>query len=100
MKKDNKAEGKAVIHIEAEVEKGLYSNAANIIHSPQEFILDFAVFLPGDRRKVVSRIITTPVHAKQLAEALSRNVERYEATYGVIEVTRPGLDPEFSGPVN
>ncbi len=100
MSKEQKTEGKAVIHIDSSVENGAYSNAANVIHSPHEFILDFALFLPGDRRKVVSRIITSPAHAKQLAEALNRNVEKYEETYGVIEVGKGDIEPDFSGPVN
>jgi hypothetical protein len=47
LSKEQKTEGKAVIHIDSSVENGAYSNAANVIHSPHEFILDFALFLPG-----------------------------------------------------
>ena len=91
-------EKKALIHIDPSVEKGSYANAATIMHSPTEFILDFLMLLPGDRRKVISRIITSPSHAKQFAAALMENVARYEASYG--EITMPGKEPEFSGTVN
>ncbi len=95
---DNPDESSAVIHIDSEVEKGIYCNAANIAHSPSEFILDFIMVLPGDRKKVVSRILTSPVHAKQLTAALVRNIEKYEKTYGEVDAGMKG--PEFEGPVN
>ena len=91
-------EKKAVIHIDPSEETGRYANAATIMHSPTEFILDFMMLLPGDRRKVISRILTSPTHAKQFAAALMDNVARYEATYG--EITVPGKEPEFTGTVN
>ena len=91
-------EKKAVIHIDPAEEIGRYTNAATIMHSPTEFILDFMMLLPGDRRKVISRILTSPTHAKQFAAALMDNVARYEATYG--EITVPGKEPEFTGTVN
>lgn len=91
-------EKKAIIHIDPAEETGSYSNAATIMHSPTEFIIDFMMFLPGDRRKVVSRVITSPSHAKQFAAALIDNVAKYEAAYG--EITVPGKEPEFTGTVN
>lgn len=91
-------EKKAVIHIDPAEETGRYANAATIMHSPTEFIVDFMMLLPGDRRKVVSRIITSPNHAKQFAMALLENVSKYESLYGEIMV--PGEEPEFTGTVN
>jgi hypothetical protein len=91
-------EKKAVIHIDPADETGRYTNAATIMHSPTEFIVDFMMLLPGDRRKVISRILTSPTHAKQFAAALMENVAKYEATYG--EITVPGSEPEFTGTVN
>ena len=91
-------EGKAVFHIDPEVENGTYCNGAHIIHSPNEFLLDFILSLPGGKRKVVARILTSPSHAKQLAEALQRNLEKYESSFGPITPPKGGT-PEFSGPV-
>jgi hypothetical protein len=34
------------------------------------------------------------------SQALNRNVEKYEETYGVIEVGKGDIEPDFSGPVN
>ena len=91
-------EKKAVIHIDPSEETGRYANAATIMHSPTEFIIDFMMLLPGDRRKVVSRVLTSPKHAKQFAMALMDNVGKYEALYG--NITVPGEEPEFTGSVN
>jgi len=91
-------EKKAIIHIDPSEETGHYANAATIMHSPTEYILDFMMLLPGDRRKVVSRVLTSPSHAKQFAAALMENVAKYEAAYG--EITIPGKEPEFTGTVN
>ncbi len=88
----------SVIHIDPTVENGRYANAATIMHSSSEFIMDFLMLLPGDRKKVVSRILVSPGQAKQLARALHENVSKYEAVYGEINVPREEV--EFTGPVN
>jgi hypothetical protein len=88
----------SVIHIDPEVENGKYANAVTIMHSPSEFIMDFLMLLPGDRKKVVSRVLVSPGQAKQMAKALNENVGRYESAYGEIRVPRPEV--EFTGPVN
>jgi hypothetical protein len=65
--------------------EGHYVNFANILHNPTEFVLDFARVVPGRADvKVMSRILTTPYHAKQLLRALQQNIELYERTYGEI----------------
>jgi hypothetical protein len=88
----------ALIHIDPAVENGRYANAATIMHSPSEFILDFLMLFPGNRRKVVSRVIVSPVQAKQIAGALQENVNRYETVYGEIKI--PRQEGEFTGQVN
>ena len=88
----------SVIHIEPEVENGRYANAATIMHSSSEFILDFLMLLPGDRKKVVSRVLVSPAQAKQLVEALRENVGKYENVFG--EIRMPKGKGEFTGPVN
>ncbi|HOJ17915.1 MAG: DUF3467 domain-containing protein [Ignavibacteriales bacterium] len=67
--------------------EGLYSNLAIITHSPAEFIIDFTRIVPGvPKAKVLSRIITTPQHAKMFLRALKENIERYESRFGEIKV--------------
>ena len=87
-----------VIHVDPAIENGRYANAATIMHSFSEFIVDFLMLLPGDRRKVVSRIILSPGQAKQVARAFRENLEKYEDAYG--EINLPKGKEDFSGPVN
>jgi len=88
----------SVIHVEPDVENGRYANAATIMHSSSEFIMDFLMLLPGDRKKVVARVIVSPAQAKQVAAALRENVKRYETVYGEIRI--PKGEGEFTGPMN
>jgi hypothetical protein len=71
--------------IDDSVANGVYVNFANIIHNPAEFVLDFGRVVPGRNDvRVLSRVLTTPIHAKQLLNALSQNVALYEKTFGAI----------------
>ena len=62
---------------------GRYSNVATVRHTPREFILDFNWNL-GERSVLASRVITSPAHAKQLYEALGRNLALFEKLHGRI----------------
>jgi hypothetical protein len=93
--KDNDNKPESVIHIEPAQENGTYANAATFIHSADEFVFDFIFILPGDKRKVVARVVTTPTHAKQMSEALLGNISRFENTYGAIKP--PAADPARKG---
>jgi len=74
---------------------GHYVNFANILHNPTEFVVDFGRIVPGRPDvKILARILTTPVHAKQLLNALARNIALYEQQYGAIpEVTAVAVPP-------
>lgn len=64
---------------------GTYANFASIVHNYAEFIIDFGRMVPGRNDvQVVSRIVMTPVHAKQLLRALTENVSIYENNFGEI----------------
>jgi hypothetical protein len=83
------------------VANGIYVNFANIIHNPAEFVFDFGRVVPGRAEvRVLSRVLTTPLHAKQFLDALSQNIAMYEKSFGPIrtefdaaraerDVTRP-----------
>jgi hypothetical protein len=65
--------------------EGIYSNLAIITHSPAEFIIDFTRIVPGvPKARVLSRIITTPQHAKMLMKALKENIDKFEDRFGEI----------------
>jgi hypothetical protein len=88
-------EKKIDIKVDEGVAVGLYSNLAAIRHSREEFIFDFAFLFPdGPAGKLLSRVILSPAHAKRFLEALSSNVQRYEAGYGEID---PGAAPPAVG---
>ena len=76
--------------IKPEVEGGVYSNVASIVHNANEFIFDFAIMVPGkDAAPVRARVITSPAHAKQFMAALQENVAGYERSFGEIKMTLP-----------
>lgn len=67
--------------------QGEYINFANILHAPSEFVIDLGRVVPGRNDvKIYSRVIMTPLHAKQLLAALSTNVALYEQKFGEINI--------------
>jgi hypothetical protein len=89
------------ISIDESTAEGRYVNFANILHNPTEFVIDFGRVVPGRPDvKVMSRILTTPYHAKQIAQALVQNIQLYERNFGEIRsdfptpvVTTQGNEP-------
>jgi hypothetical protein len=64
---------------------GTYANFASIVHNFAEFIMDFGRMVPGrEDVQVVTRVVMTPVHVKQLLRALTENVAIYERNFGEI----------------
>jgi len=78
------------LDIDKETAKGQYSNLAVFSHTPNEFFLDFALMQPQGMAQVVSRIITSPQHAKALMQSLADNIRKYEAQYGPIPDLQSG----------
>jgi hypothetical protein len=73
------------ILIDDHIAQGEYVNFANIIHSQSEFVIDLGRVVPGRADvKIYSRVILTPLHAKQLLEALGHNLGLYEQKFGEI----------------
>ena len=82
------------IALDDHVAQGEYVNFANIIHSQSEFVLDLGRVVPGRNDvKVYSRVILTPLHAKQLLEALAHNISLFEQKFGEI---RADVNASFS----
>ena len=79
------------ITIDDAVSQGEYINFANIIHSPSEFVIDLGRIMPGRSDvKVFSRVVMTPLHAKQLLEALAQNIAIFEGKFGEIRIEGGG----------
>lgn len=66
--------------------KGRYSNLLRIVHTQEEFVLDFISLVPP-QGIVTARIVTSPGHLKRIIRALSVNLERYEQAFGPIAET-------------
>ena len=82
------------IVLDEAVAQGEYVNFANIIHSQSEFVVDLGRVVPGRTDvKIYSRVILTPLHAKQLLEALSHNIALFEQKFGEI---RPDPSLQFA----
>jgi hypothetical protein len=82
------------ILLDDNIAQGEYINFANIIHSASEFIIDLGRIMPGKSDvKVFSRVITTPLHAKQLLQALGQNIALFEQKFG--EIRMEGV-PQYS----
>lgn len=82
------------------VANGVYVNFANIIHNPAEFVFDFGRIVPGRPDvRVLSRVLTTPIHAKQLLNALAQNIAIYEKNFGPIRTEFDPLRTETPLPV-
>ena len=79
------SDGKIKIVVGDQLALGTYANFASIVHNFAEFIIDFGRIVPGrEDVQVVSRVVMTPVHAKQLLRALGENVAIYERNFGEI----------------
>lgn len=73
------------ITLDDQTAQGEYVNFANIIHSQAEFVIDLGRVVPGRPDvKIYSRVILTPLHAKQFLEALAQNVTIFEQKFGEI----------------
>jgi len=80
---------------------GHYVNFANILHNPTEFVVDFGRIVPGRPDvKILSRILTTPVHSKQLLKALAQNIALYEQQFGPIPEVSVSAAPSGDAPTN
>lgn len=66
-----------------EVLRGTYANALQISHTKDEFVFDFLSLFPPQGH-LVSRVVTSPAHAKQIVAALTENIKKYETQHGAL----------------
>lgn len=82
------------IEIDESVARGTYTNLALITHSETELLIDFLFLQPQTpKTKVLTRIVTSPVHAKRFLAALQDNIAKYEARFGAINAGEPSAAP-------
>lgn len=68
-----------------------YANGMQVLHTKEEFILNFLNIVPPSGR-VVSKIITSPGHIKRMIAALDENLKKYESSFGSVEVAENPKD--------
>lgn len=83
----NQPEQKIQVNISPAVQAGFYANMARILHTQEEFVLDFMNIVPP-AGIVGSRVFMSPGHIKRLAEALQDNIRKYEEQYGKIDIAK------------
>ncbi len=86
-RKENETERLFEFKVSQDVLQGKYSNVAVIRHTKREFALEFILDLQTDR-SMVSRIITSPEHAKEIYKAIGDNIEKYEKKFGKIIIDK------------
>ena len=67
---------------------GSYANHMIVLHTKEEFIMDFILASPP-AGSVTARVITSPGHMKRIINALKDNVKKYEDKFGEIKEAQP-----------
>jgi hypothetical protein len=79
------------IELDEKAAEGIYSNFVLTAHTASEFVLDFARMVPGvNKAKVFARIIMTPQSAKSLSMVLMGAIEKFEESFGAIQILPKG----------
>lgn len=92
---DEKPQEQLQVEIDEATARGIYTNLALITHTETEMLVDFLFLQPQTpKAKVLTRIVSSPVHAKRLLWALRDNIEKYEARFGVINAGDPPAEPK------
>jgi len=89
-------QGKTQIQIKASDEKlkGEYSNVMQILHTQEEFVLDFLnVFPPTGTLN--SRVIVTPGHFKRMIKAMEDNLKKHEDKFGKVKESDAPKNKKF-----
>lgn len=68
------------------MQSGTYSNNMVVMHTKEEFVMDFLMIVPPTGT-VTSRVILSPGHMKRMIKALQDNIARYESKFGVIKAS-------------
>lgn len=76
--------------------EGRYANYFEVGHNAFEFLVDFGqLYFEAPEGRMHTRIVTSPIFAKRLAEVLNRALSQYEQIHGPV----PGAAEEADGDV-
>lgn len=87
-------QGQQQIQIKASDEKlkGEYANVMQVLHTKEEFVLDFLnVFPPTGTLN--ARVIVSPGHFKRMVAAMAENLKKYEEAFGALEASEAPTNP-------
>jgi len=74
-----------------DVLKGVYSNLMIVLHTKEEFCLDFVnTFNPPI---LTARVLMSPAHLKRMIQALGVNMKKYEERFGAVEAAEEPKAP-------
>ena len=63
--------------------KGAYSNNMQVMHTKEEFVMDFMNIFPP-QGIVTARVLVSPAHFKRMVTAFQDNLKKYEEQFGKI----------------
>ena len=69
-----------------QIQGGVYTNNMVVMHTKEEFIMDFLMIVPPVGT-VTSRVVISPGHMKRMIKALQDNIGKYESKFGVIQAS-------------
>ena len=79
------AEKEVKLKINEEQLRGAYANQVGIMHTRDEFVLDFISMLPPEAL-VTSRVVVSPAALKRMYMAIGVNIKKFEESFGTIRV--------------
>lgn len=82
---DNQEPKSINVHTSPEMLKGVYANQAQVLHTGEEFVMDFFTVVPPSGT-LSARIVLSPSHFKRLSRAMEENLKKYEEQYGTISL--------------
>jgi hypothetical protein len=86
-KKDQNPEGNEIA--------GQYANYFQVGYNAFEFVMDFGqLYEQSDNAHIHTRIITSPVYAKELLELLSDSIESYEKKFPTLVDSDEPTEPK------
>jgi hypothetical protein len=70
-----------------------YANSMRVMHTKDEFTIDFInIHMSEGVGVVTNRVKTSPGHMKRVLSALQENIKRYESNFGTIEIAEAPPD--------
>ena len=77
-------EQKFKINFPEKLQGGVYANNMFVIHTKEEFIMDFLMVAPPVG-SVTARVILSPGHMKRIISALQEDMKKYERSFRKVE---------------